>query len=159
MPATATILVALVAFCSMEPLTAATHRWIMHGVGERLHRSHHGPRRGRFESNDWYPVLFAALVNVGFIVGFNVAGFAALVPIGIGVTAYGAAYALVHDVYIHQRLGWFATHRIALFDRLAEAHRIHHLYNAAPYGMLAPVVPAALRERAAHTTRNPLSAV
>ena len=33
----------------MEPLTAATHRWVMHGIGEWFHRSHHrvaAPRVG-----------------------------------------------------------------------------------------------------------------
>lgn len=151
-----TLLIALAAFVLMEPITAATHRWVMHGIGEFLHRSHHRPRRSRFEANDWYPVVFAAIVNVGFFAGFNWDGFAALIPVGIGVTAYGAAYALVHDVYIHGRLGWFEHRRVPTFDRLAEAHRIHHLYNAAPYGMLLPVVPAELRERSTRTTRNPL---
>ncbi len=146
----------VIAFVAMEPVTAATHRWVMHGVGEFLHRSHHRRRAGRWEANDWYPVVFAAFVNLGFVVGFNVDGFGALVPAGIGVTAYGAAYALVHDVYIHGRLGWFEGRRVAAFDRLAEAHRIHHLYNAAPFGMLAPVVPAELRQRASGTARDPL---
>ena len=159
MPFAGSILIAVVAFVAMEPITAATHRWVMHGIGEFLHRSHHRPTRQRFEANDWYPVMFAALVNLGFFAGFNWNGFGALVPVGIGVTAYGAAYALVHDVYIHGRLGWFRTRRIATFDRLADAHRIHHLYNSAPYGMLVPVVPAELRDRAARTDRNPLARV
>jgi beta-carotene 3-hydroxylase len=64
---------------------------------------------------------------------------------------------LVHDGYIHRRLGVFGTRRIRSLDRLADAHRIHHLYNAAPYGMLAPVVPAELRERAAATDRDPFA--
>lgn len=153
------VAIAIVAFVLMEPLTAATHRWVMHGIGEFLHRSHHRPRRTRWEANDWYPVMFAAIVNLGFVAGFNWDGFGALVPVGIGVTAYGACYALVHDVYIHGRLGWFTNRRIAVFDRLADAHRIHHLYNAAPYGMLAPVVPSELRERATHTDRNPLARI
>ncbi|MFN3256122.1 MAG: sterol desaturase family protein [Ilumatobacter sp.] len=153
------VAIAIVAFVLMEPLTAATHRWVMHGIGEFLHRSHHRPRRARWEANDWYPVMFAAIVNLGFVAGFNWDGFGALVPVGVGVTAYGACYALVHDVYIHGRLGWFANRRIAVFDRLADAHRIHHLYNAAPYGMLAPVVPSELRERALRTDRNPLARV
>ena len=154
------MLMVLAAFVLMEPFTAATHRWVMHGIGEFLHRSHHLPRRARrFETNDWYPVLFAAVVNVGFFAGFNWDGFGALIPVGIGITAYGAAYALVHDVYIHGRIGWFPERRIAAFDRLAEAHRIHHLYSAAPFGMLAPVVPAELRARAARTERNPLARV
>jgi beta-carotene 3-hydroxylase len=65
----------------------------------------------------------------------------------------------VHDVYIHRRVGWFGDRKIAAFDRLGDAHRIHHLYNAAPYGMLFPVVPADLRDRASRTQRNPLAKV
>lgn len=153
-----TFVLAVAAFVLMEPLTAATHRWVMHGIGEFLHRSHHQARFSRFERNDWYPVAFAAVVNAGFLMGFNVDGFGALVPIGVGITAYGAAYALVHDVYIHGRVGWFEGRRIAVFDRLAEAHRIHHLYNAAPFGMLVPIVPGELRTKAQRTDRNPLAA-
>ena len=151
--------IALAAFVLMEPITAATHRWVMHGIGEFLHRSHHQRTLTRLERNDWYPVMFAATVNVGFLAGFNWNGFGTLVPIGIGVTAYGAAYALVHDVYIHGRLGWFDGQQIQVFERLAEAHRVHHLYNAAPYGMLFPMVPSELRERASRTERNPLAKV
>lgn len=151
------VVYAIVAFVLMEPLTAATHRWVMHGIGEFIHRSHHRARQGRWETNDWYPVMFAGLVNIGFLAGFNWDGFAALVPIGIGVTAYGAAYALVHDVYIHGRIGLFAGGRVAALDRLADAHRIHHLYSAAPFGMLVPIVPTALRSRADLTERDPLA--
>ena len=154
-----TLAIVVLAFLAMEPITAATHRWVMHGIGEFLHRSHHRRIESRFEANDWYPVLFAALVNLGFFAGFNWNGFGSLVPVGIGVTAYGAAYALVHDVYIHGRLGWFSGRKIETFERLADAHRIHHLYNAAPYGMLLPVVPAELRARADKTARNPLARV
>lgn len=151
------VLIAVAAFVVMEPITAATHRWIMHGIGEFLHRSHHRRHDGRWEANDWYPVLFAAIVNLALFAGFNWDGFGALVPAAVGVTVYGAAYAFVHDVYIHRRLGWFEGRRIVFLDRLADAHRIHHLYNAAPYGMLVPVVPAELRDRASRTTRNPLA--
>jgi beta-carotene 3-hydroxylase len=150
------MLIAILAFVLMEPVTAATHRWIMHGIGEFLHRSHHRQRDTRWEANDWFPVMFAAVVNIALFAGFNVDGLGLLIPAAAGVTLYGSMYALVHDVYIHGRLGWFEGRRIAAFDRLAEAHRIHHLYNAAPYGMLLPVVPAELRERASRTTRNPL---
>jgi hypothetical protein len=111
------VAVAVVAFVLMEPLTAASHRWVMHGVGLGLHRSHHrrvrpGESPRRWEANDAYPVMFAAIVMMGFAVGFNVAGFAALVPAGIGVTAYGLTYALVHDVYIHRRLPLFGERSV-----------------------------------------------
>ena len=150
-------MIAVVAFVVMEPVTAASHRWLMHGVGERLHRSHHRPSGRGWEANDWFPVMFASVVLVTMWVGFNRDGFGALVPVAVGVTAYGAAYATVHAVYIHGRLRWFGDRRFAPLDRLAEAHRIHHLYGGAPYGMLLPVVPAELRQRAARTDRNPLA--
>lgn len=151
------ILLAVLAFLAMEPITAATHRWVMHGFGEFLHRSHHRRGQGGWEANDWYPVMFAAIVNLALFAGFNWDGLGSLVPVAVGVTAYGAAYALVHDVYIHERLGWFRGRRIAVFERLADAHRIHHLYSAAPYGMLLPIVPSELRDRASRTDRNPLA--
>ena len=150
------VLIAMIAFVVMEPVTYAAHRWVMHGIGERLHRSHHRPGSTGWEANDLYPVMFAGVVLVGMALGFNVDGLGDLVAIGVGVTLYGAAYALVHDVYIHRRVrGWRArTTRVG--DHLAEAHRIHHLYNGEPYGMLLPVVPRALRQRASRTARNPL---
>jgi beta-carotene 3-hydroxylase len=150
------LLAVVVAFLVMEPVTYAMHRWVMHGVGERLHRSHHRPASTGWELNDLYPVLFASGVLVALAVGFNVDGAGLLVPLGVGVTLYGAAYALVHDVYIHGRLPLLRTRRVAVLERLAAAHRIHHLYNGEPYGMLFPIVPAALRERAATTDRDPL---
>ena len=155
-PALTSLLLVLGAFLVMEPVTAATHRWVMHGVGQRLHRSHHRQLATRWEANDAYPVMFAAVVCLGLWVGFNQPGWAGLVPVGVGVTLYGLAYAMVHDVYIHGRLGLFGQRRFRVLDQLAAAHRIHHLYNGAPFGMLLPVVPRELRERAAGTGRDPL---
>ncbi len=165
------MLIAVVGFALMEPVTAATHRFVMHGCGERLHRSHHRPRNAGngpgnagndpsgpgWEPNDLFPVIFASIVLLGLWAGFNLDGLAALVPAGVGVTVYGAAYALVHDGYIHRRVGWFGSRHVDVLDRLASAHRIHHLYNAAPYGMLLPVVPREFRDRAAHTDRDPFT--
>ncbi|CAB4547482.1 MAG: sterol desaturase family protein [Actinomycetes bacterium] len=139
-----TVLVALAAFVLMEPLTAFAHRYVMHGVGIALHRSHHrrvrpGESPQRWEANDAFPLAFATVVMIGFAIGFNVAGFEVLVPIGVGITLYGTAYALVHDVYVHRRLGWFGDRTLPGLERLARAHREHHARNAAPYGMLVPV--------------------
>ena len=136
------------AFAAMEPVTAGTHRFVMHGLGMRLHRSHHRHGPGRLEANDAFPVMFAALVCLGLWVGFNAPRWSELVPIGVGVTAYGAAYALVHDVYIHRRLRLFGVRRVAVLDRLADAHALHHRFGGAPFGMLVPIVPARVRQRA-----------
>ena len=134
------VLVAVLAFVAMEPITAATHRFVMHGPGRVLHRSHHRRNSHGWELNDLFPVAFAALVMMAMAIGFNVQGFEVLVPVGIGVTLYGAAYALVHDIYIHQRLPWFRGRSVPVFERLAAAHRVHHDRNGAPYGMLIPVI-------------------
>lgn len=142
----------LAAFVVMEPVSYASHRWVMHGVGWVLHRSHHRRRsvrtwRDRFEANDWFPVVFAAVTVVGMAAGTRVGSVALLVPIGAGVTAYGAAYAFVHDLYIHGRLGRMRV--LAPLERLREAHALHHRFGGEPYGMLCPVVPRELRRRAA----------
>lgn len=139
--------IAFAAFVAMEPLTAATHRWVMHGVGNMLHRSHHDELATRFEANDAFPVMFATIVGGVFVVGFNVDGWATAIPIAVGITAYGAAYAIVHDVYVHGRLRPFGDRRPASLERLAVAHRLHHRFGGAPYGMLLPVVPRRVRER------------
>jgi beta-carotene 3-hydroxylase len=155
------VVLVVVAFAAMEPATAATHRFVMHGIGMALHRSHHRRTHGGWERNDAYPLMFAAVVCLGLWVGFHAPRLADLVPIGLGITAYGAAYALVHDIYIHHRLRWFGDRRPATLERrcpmalarLAAAHDLHHRFGGAPYGMLAPIVPAAVRARASAVER------
>jgi len=142
--------VALVAFAVMEPVTYLTHRFVMHGFAIGWHRSHHRRRPGRFERNDLFPVMFAGLSTVAVAAGFNVPALGALVPVVAGVAAYGAAYLFVHDLYIHRRLARF-TMRWRVLDRLAAAHELHHRFGGEPYGMLLPVVPAALRARVARS--------
>lgn len=140
------MLAVIVGFVMMEPATYAAHRWIMHGIGLTLHRSHHRTGDGGWQANDLYPVIFASVVIGAMAVGFNVAGDHVLVPVSVGITAYGIAYGLVHDVYIHARLPLF-RHRHASLQRLADAHDLHHRFGGEPYGMLLPIVPAALRAR------------
>jgi beta-carotene 3-hydroxylase len=143
------VLVAVVALVLMEPVTALVHRFVMHGFGMGWHRSHHEPPGPVLEANDLFPVVFAAATIVLLAVGVYVASAPrVLVPIGIGITAYGAAYLLVHDVVIHRRLA-FLPLPDRLLRRWREAHNVHHLFAQAPYGFLAPVVPAELRRRAA----------
>jgi beta-carotene 3-hydroxylase len=140
----------VVAFIVMEPVTYAAHRWVMHGLGWVLHRSHHRVRRQGWEANDGFPVLFAALTIAAMAAALRIHSLHLLLPIGVGVTAYGAAYAFVHDVYIHGRLGRLPVWRP--LERLKAAHHIHHRFGGEPYGMLCPVVPRHLRDRTAAAT-------
>ncbi|MFL6243610.1 MAG: beta-carotene hydroxylase, partial [Acidimicrobiia bacterium] len=101
------LLVAVAALVLMEPVTALVHRLVMHGFGMGWHRSHHEPPRRALEANDLFPVVFAAVTILVLAIGVYAPGAPSLpVPIGIGVTAYGAAYLLVHDVVIHRRLAF-----------------------------------------------------
>ncbi len=152
------VLVVVAAFVVMEPVTYLTHRFVMHGVGMVLHRSHHRRWPARrddepfVEANDAFPVIFAGATVVALTLGFNVDALAMLVPVCVGVTAYGAAYAFVHDGYIHQRVP--VRRRGRHLDRLAAAHALHHRFGGEPYGMLVPVVPASVRARAEHLDRR-----
>jgi beta-carotene 3-hydroxylase len=149
---------ALSAFAAMEPATAATHRFVMHGIGVGLHHSHHRGHRSGFEANDAFPLMFAAVVCLGLWVGFNAPGWSELVPIGVGITAYGLAYALVHDVYIHRRLRALGVPRVPVLDRLAAAHRIHHQTSGPPYGVLLPIVPRCSSESGSRPSHVPADA-
>ena len=148
------LVIAVISFLMMEPITYLTHRFVMHGIGAFLHRSHHRRNSTGWEANDAYPVLFGAAVCISLAVGFNVAGFEFIIPVSVGVTLYGITYGLVHDVYIHGRLPLFRG-RVARLDLLAERHELHHRFNSEPYGMLLPVVPRALRQRAAAKGSEP----
>jgi len=101
----AAIALVLLAFVLMEPLTALTHRFVMHRFGMGWHRSHHEPPKGALEANDLFPVVFS-IATIGLLtVGVYVGGGDVLVPLGIGITLYGASYLFVHDLVIHRRLG------------------------------------------------------
>ena len=136
------------AFLAMEPVAYAAHRWLMHGPGWGWHRSHHQRRVGPLERNDRYPATFAATTVTAMAVGAAVPRLRWLLPVGAGVTAYGAAYAYVHDVHIHGRVPALDVDS-ALLDRLATAHHQHHRGGGEPYGMLVPVLPRADRARPA----------
>lgn len=147
--------VVAVSFFLMEGGSYLAHRFVMHKVGRFLHDSHHQVSDGGFELNDLYPVMFAGFTIMAMAAGAYLPDWRPLLVVGTGVTIYGLAYMFVHDVYIHRRLPFF-TGEVAWLERLRNAHRIHHLYGGEPYGMLFPVVPRELAERAARTERDPL---
>ncbi|HEX4978968.1 MAG TPA: sterol desaturase family protein [Acidimicrobiales bacterium] len=148
--------VVLLSFAGMEGVSYLAHRFLMHGPGIGWHRSHHAPPAGaRWETNDLFPVVFAAGTVLAMAAGTSLPGLRTLFVAGVGVTLYGAAYLFVHELYIHARLGHVP--RIGLFERLKDAHRVHHLYGGEPFGMLLPVVPRRLRVRAASRATDPLA--
>jgi beta-carotene 3-hydroxylase len=138
------VAVVLASFAGMEAVSYATHRWIMHGFGRGWHRSHHARPHGSFERNDLFPLCFS-VVGAALFAAASVAPGLRLVA--IGVTAYGACYAFVHEVYIHRRLpSPVASNRY--LDWLRDSHRAHHQTGGEPYGMLLPLVRSVPRSSA-----------
>ncbi len=145
---------AALSLAASEPAAALTHRLVMHRSGWGWHRSHHRPRRGAFEDNDRFPLLFAALTIAAIAAG-RATNRPRLAAIGAGVTGYGALYLLVHDVGVHGRLsGGRPVLPGRWLKRLGRAHTVHHRTGAAPYGFLVPIVPA--RPRSAVASLRPV---
>lgn len=145
------LLLVVGAFVAMEAVSYAAHRWVMHGFAMAWHRSHHAPPQNRFERNDLFPVCFSSVGIMLFALGSL--GVGALTWVGIGVTAYGACYLFVHEVYIHHRLP-VRVPCLAYLEWLRDAHRAHHVSGAEPYGMLLPLVRGEVPDRP--PTRDPL---
>ena len=108
----------------MEAVAYFTHRYVMHGFLWILHRSHHQPRTGFFELNDWFAVFFATPSIVLIYFGTN--GHPWALWTGLGVAAYGAVYFGFHDIIVHRRIPheWHPKGRY--MKRIIHAHRLHH---------------------------------
>ncbi len=120
------ILITIAAFCSMEAVAWLTHKYLMHGLLWRLHRDHHKKETyGFFEHNDFFFLIFAipgiACLYFGMKQEYNF-----LFWIGLGITIYGFAYFLVHDVFIHQRFKMFRNTDNRYFRAIRRAHKMHH---------------------------------
>ena len=120
------ILIVLAAFITMEGVAWFTHKYIMHGLLWILHKDHHKKEsKGFFEHNDFFFLIFAIPGIIFLLIGLN-NDFNFLFWIGLGITLYGFAYFLVHDIFIHQRFSIFRNSDNAYFKAIRRAHKIHH---------------------------------
>ncbi len=133
----------------MEGVAYAAHRWIMHGVGWFLHRSHHRARDGWWEWNDLYAAIFAVPSVALIFAGLQLGWWPGVVWIGAGVAAYGAIYFGFHDVIVHRRLPTRYLPRSAYMKRIVQAHRLHHVVETregnVSFGFLVAPRPDALK--------------
>ena len=114
----------LTTFAGMECLAWLMHRYVMHGPLWVLHASHHRPRTGWFEANDLFGVFFA--VPSIILIYYGTHGSPALLAVGLGMTAYGAAYFGFHDVVVHRRVSHRYRPKSLYMQRIVRAHLIHH---------------------------------
>jgi len=125
MPLFTWILFILSTFLTMEGITWCTHKFVMHGFLWHLHEDHHNPRGHRFQKNDAFFLIFAIPGWLSIMLGLQHEVFW-VAAIGIGITMYGAAYFIVHDVIIHQRFKWFSRTNNTYVRALRWAHKMHH---------------------------------
>ena len=117
------VLIAAVAL--MEGVAYAMHRWVMHGPGWFLHKSHHRPGGG-LEANDLYALVFAAPSVLLIYGGFNLGWGDWAAWAGAGIAHYGLIYFGFHDVIVHRRIRHRLVPRSRYLKRIVQAHRLHH---------------------------------
>ncbi|HKJ63022.1 MAG TPA: sterol desaturase family protein [Hyphomicrobiales bacterium] len=114
----------LVVFIGMEGVAWALHRYVMHGFLWILHESHHRPRNSWFELNDLFGLFFTA-VSIGLFIG-GTFYYTPLLFAGLGMTAYGFVYFMIHDVLVHRRVAHGFVPKNGYLRRVYQAHRLHH---------------------------------
>lgn len=120
------ILIVIITFIMMEGVAWFTHKYIMHGLLWSLHHDHHKKETTSFfEKNDFFFLIFAIPGMLGLLLG-SLNGFNTLFWIGLGITLYGFAYFLIHDVFIHQRFKWLRNTDTVYFRAIRRAHKMHH---------------------------------
>lgn len=137
------IIVFLSTFCIMEFMAWFTHKYIMHGFLWSLHKDHHKKDHDSwFERNDAFFIFYAIISIVCFYL-WSYKGVWIGLPIGLGIFAYGLAYFLVHDIFIHQRFKLFRNADNWYAKGVRRAHKIHHKHigkhKGENFGML--IVP------------------
>ena len=149
-------LVVLAVVGIMEIVAIVSHKWVMHGFLWSLHKSHHEPRTGFYEKNDWFAVMGAVPSIILLLIGTS-QGIPLITAIGAGITAYGAIYFGFHDILVHRRVkhGWNPQQRY--LKRIVQAHRLHHVVESrdgtVSFGFLyAPPIRALKAELAAKGT-------
>jgi len=123
----------ILAFVVMEFVAWFTHKYIMHGPLWFLHKDHHKKEHGKFfELNDIFFIIFSIPGIILIYLGFKNGGISdARLWIGLGITAYGLAYILVHDLFVHRRLKikFLQNIKNPYFRALLKAHLRHHKYT------------------------------
>jgi len=125
MPAYINIATLVFFFLFMEFMAWFTHKYVMHGFLWSWHKDHHAPEKKRFEKNDRFAVVFALpgalLTYFGASNQFNLLFYA-----GVGITLYGFAYFMFHDVLVHKRVNLIKNRNNRYFKAVIKAHNDHH---------------------------------
>jgi beta-carotene 3-hydroxylase len=126
------ILVVFLTFWFMEFMAWFTHKFIMHGLLWYLHKDHHQVEPGFFEKNDSFFLIFAIPSAYCYVTGLMYNDFR--LYIGIGISLYGFAYFIIHEIIIHQRFKLWSRLDNRYIKAIRRAHKIHHKYLGKEHG-------------------------
>ena len=114
-------------FFFMEFVAWFAHKYVMHGFLWHLHEDHHvrDNHDDFFEKNDYFFLIFATPGITCLFLGMWLDNPIAY-GIGIGVSIYGMAYFVIHDVFIHQRFKILRNSDNFYLRAIRRAHKIHH---------------------------------
>ena len=133
------LLITLSIFCLMELVAWLAHRHLMHGFLWFLHEDHHVKTPGALEKNDTFFLIFAIPSWLCIMMGL-MANNGVSVSVGAGIALYGLAYAIVHEVFIHQRLPFLRRSKSIYWEAVRLAHKMHHSHlgkeESENFGML-----------------------
>jgi beta-carotene 3-hydroxylase len=119
------IALTILGFICVEIFSYVVHRWLFHGVLWRVHQTHHVARKGAFELNDLFSVIFAAASILLIIFAEKPLLDSISFPIGLGIAIYGAVYFVAHDLFTHRRFSPFNSNNKLLLT-IRAAHQKHH---------------------------------
>lgn len=120
------ILIVIGTFLLWEGVAWFTHKYIMHGVLWRWHKSHHTVHDHRFEKNDLFAIAFS-IPSIALFYYFSQVKFNPyMLAVAFGILCYGIFYVIFHDVLVHQRLRWRTRIKSAYLQRIIHAHYVHH---------------------------------
>ena len=119
------ILITVSTFFFMEFVSWFTHKYIMHGFLWNLHKDHHQVDKTKIlQKNDYFFLIFATPSMILIFLGYS--DFNYLFYIGIGISLYGFAYFIVHEIIIHQRIKILKRIDNKYIRAIRKAHKVHH---------------------------------
>ena len=142
----------------MECFAWAAHKYVMHGWGWWLHRSHHEEQLGALEANDVYLGVLAAFAISLIVLGLN--GHDPLQWVGAGVAAFALIYVVVHDGIVHRHWPVRPKPRNRYLRRLYHGHLMHHAVkgrqNSVSFGFLYAPPTATLKQQLRDMRHRPV---
>lgn len=144
-------------FFVMELIAWSAHKFVMHGFMWYFHKGHHQGQPGFFERNDVFFLIFAIPSWLGIMLGLMYKYYV-FVWMGFGIMAYGFAYFILHDVFIHRRFKWIREINTPYFLAIRKAHKMHHKHlnkeDGECFGLLIVPMKYYLEARKAHKQKT-----